>query len=146
MKPVFGEFETRLKVQTQEDQRTKLLLLSLLKDQNIKLLLLSLLKDQRTKLLLLSLLKDQRTKLVYYRHLKDQKRAAVVNLNFRAGSTFCTVPNSMDRTSLCNKVAAVRLYASCRLNLLLPKGQICVQRTKLLYLCHLKDRGQNFCI
>ena len=57
-------------------------------------------------------------------------RAAVVHLNFRAGSTFpvpvCTVPSSMDRTSLCNKVDAVRLYASYRLNLLLPKGQICV--------------------
>ena len=35
-------------------------------------------------------------------------RAAVVHVNFRAGSTFviqvCTVPSSMDRTSLCNKV------------------------------------------
>ena len=49
-------------------------------------------------------------------------RAAVVHLNFRAGSTFpvpvCTVPSSMDRTSWCNKVDAVRLYASYRLNLL----------------------------
>ena len=57
-------------------------------------------------------------------------QAAVVHLNFRAGSTFpvpvCTVRRSMDRTSLCNKVDAVRLYASYRLNLLLPKGQICV--------------------
>ena len=57
-------------------------------------------------------------------------RAAVVNLNFRAGSTFpvavCTVPSSMDRTSRCNKVDAVRLYASYRLNLLLLKGQRCV--------------------
>ena len=57
-------------------------------------------------------------------------RAAVVHLNFRAGSIFpvpvCIVPSSMDRTSLCNKVDAVRLYASYRLNLLLPKGQICV--------------------
>ena len=55
-------------------------------------------------------------------------RAAVVHLNFRAGSTFpvpvCTVPSSMDRTSLCNKVDAVN--ASYRLNLLLLKGQICV--------------------
>ena len=50
-------------------------------------------------------------------------REAVVHLNFRAGSTFqvpvCTV---QDRTSRCNKVDAVRLYASCRLNLLLIKG------------------------
>ena len=56
--------------------------------------------------------------------------AAVVHLNFRAGSTFpvlvCTVPSSMDRTSRSNKVDVVRLYASYRLNLLLPKGQISV--------------------
>ena len=32
----------------------------------------------------------------------------------------------MDRSSRCNKVDAVRLYASNRLNLLLPKGQRCV--------------------
>jgi len=60
-------------------------------------------------------------------------RAAVVNLNFRAGSTFpvpvCTVPSSMDRTIWCNKVDAVRLYASYRLNLLLLKGQRCVVLT-----------------
>ena len=53
-------------------------------------------------------------------------RAAVVHLNFRAGSTFpvsvCTVPSSMDRTSRCNMVDAVRLYASYRLNLLLLAG------------------------
>ena len=53
--------------------------------------------------------------------------AAVVHLNFRAGSTFpvtvCTVPSSMDRTNRCNKDDAVRLYASYRLNLLLLKGQ-----------------------
>ena len=51
-------------------------------------------------------------------------------LNFRAGSTFpatvCTVPSSMDRTSRCSKVNAVRLYASYRLNWLLLKGQRCV--------------------
>ena len=56
-----------------------------------------------------------------------QSRAAIVHLNFRAGSTFpvtvCTVPSSMDRTSRCNKVDALRLYASYRLNLLLLKGQ-----------------------
>ena len=50
-------------------------------------------------------------------------------LNFRARSTFqvpvCTVPSTMDRTSRCNKVDAVRLYASYRLNLLLLKGQRC---------------------
>ena len=52
-------------------------------------------------------------------------RTAVVHLNFRAGSTFpvpvCTVYCSMDRTSRCKKVDAVRLYASYRLNLLLLK-------------------------
>ena len=37
-----------------------------------------------------------------------------------------TVPSSMDRTSRCNKVDAVPLNASYRLNLLLLKGQICV--------------------
>jgi len=61
----------------------------------------------------------------------SQTRAAVVHLNFWAGSTFpvpvCTVPSSMDRTIRCNKVDAVRLYASYRLNLLLLKGQRCVQ-------------------
>ena len=65
------------------------------------------------------------------------RRAAVVHLNFRAGSTFLvpiwTVPSSMDRTSRCNKVDAVRLYASYRLNLLLLKGQRCVvNHTKCL--------------
>ena len=59
-------------------------------------------------------------------------RAAVVHLNFRAGSTFpvpvCTVPSSMDRTSRCSKVDAVRLYASYRLNLLLQKGQRYVEK------------------
>ena len=58
-------------------------------------------------------------------------RAAVLHLNFRAGTTFpvpvCTVPCSMDRTSRCNKVDAVRLYASYRLNLLLLKRQRCLQ-------------------
>ena len=48
-------------------------------------------------------------------------RAAVVHLNFWAGSTFsvpvCTVPGSID------KVDAVRRYALNRLNLLLLKGQ-----------------------
>ena len=43
-------------------------------------------------------------------------RAPVVHLNFRARSTFlvpgCTVPCSMDRTIRCNKVDAVRPYAS----------------------------------
>ena len=58
-------------------------------------------------------------------------RAAVVHLSFRVGSTFpvCTVPSSpgsMNRSSRCNKVDAVRLYASYRIKLLLLKGQICV--------------------
>ena len=61
---------------------------------------------------------------------RDCRRAAVVHLNFRAGSTFpipvCTVPSSMDRTSRYNKVDAVRLYASNRLNLILLEGQGCV--------------------
>ena len=47
--------------------------------------------------------------------LLSSSRAAVVHFNFRAGSTFpvpvCTVPSSMDRTSRCNKVDVVRLYA-----------------------------------
>ena len=50
--------------------------------------------------------------------------------SFRAGSTFsvpvCTVPSSMDRTSRYNKVDAVILYASYRLNLLLLKRQRCL--------------------
>ena len=54
-------------------------------------------------------------------------RAVVIDMNFRAGSTFpvpvSTVPRAMDRTSRCNKVEAVRLYASYRLNLLLIMGQ-----------------------
>ena len=57
-------------------------------------------------------------------------RAAVVHLKFLAGSTIpvpvCTVPSSMDRTSRCNKVDTVRLYASYRLNLLLLKGKRCI--------------------
>ena len=61
-------------------------------------------------------------------------RAAVVHLNFRAGSTFpvpvCTVPSSMDWTSRCNKDDAVRLYASYMLNVLLLKGQRCVTVTR----------------
>ena len=56
-------------------------------------------------------------------------RADVVRLDFQAGSTFpvpvCTVPSSMHRASRCNKVDAVRLYASYMLNLLLLKGQSC---------------------
>ena len=61
-------------------------------------------------------------------HKNFESRAAVVHLNFRAGSTFpfpvCTVPSSMDRTSRCNKVDAVRLYALYSLNLLLINRQI----------------------
>ena len=51
-------------------------------------------------------------------------------MNLRAGSTIpvpvFTVPSSMDKTNRCNKVDAVRHYASYRLNLLLLKGQDCV--------------------
>ena len=68
------------------------------------------------------------------------------HLNFRDGSTFpvpvCTVPNSMDRTSRCNKVDTVRLYASFRLNLLLSKEQRCVH-LKLLK-GTVKDRKNLF--
>ena len=79
-------------------------------------------------------------------------------MNFRAGSTFpvpvCTVPSSMDRTSRCNKVDTVRLYASYRLNLLLLKGQRCVKKKifrapLLIGICHpctesrLKSRLQS---
>ena len=43
-------------------------------------------------------------------YLAASTRAAVVHLNFGAGSTFpfpvFTVPSSMDRTSRCNKVDA----------------------------------------
>ena len=60
-------------------------------------------------------------------------RAGVVHLNFRAQLTFpvpvSTVPSSMDRTSRCYKIDAVRLYASYRLNLLLLKEQRCVTCT-----------------
>ena len=66
-------------------------------------------------------------------HLDLQNSRAAVHLNFRAGSTFpvpvCTVSSSMDRNTQCNKVDAFKLYALYRLNLLLPKGQICVQCT-----------------
>ena len=64
-----------------------------------------------------------------------EPRTAVVHLIFRAGSTFpfpvWTVPSSMDRTSQCNKVDAVRLYASYRLTLLLLKGQRCVKQNSV---------------
>ena len=61
---------------------------------------------------------------------KRVARAAVVHVNFRAGSIFpvpvWSVPRSMDRASRCNKVDAVRLYASYRSNLPLLKRQRCV--------------------
>ena len=76
-----------------------------------------------------------------------KSRAAVVHLNFRAGSTFpvpvCTVPYYMDRTSRCHKVDAVRLYASCRLNLLLSKGQICVTYMYMVYCIYKYYRWPN---
>ena len=63
-----------------------------------------------------------------------QSQAAVVHLNFRAMSTVpvpvFTVPSSMNRTSRCNKVDAVRLFASYRLNLLLLKGQRTEKQTE----------------
>ena len=41
-------------------------------------------------------------------------------------SDFGLIKQTLNRTSRCNKVDAVRLYASYRLNLLLLKGQRCV--------------------
>ena len=66
-------------------------------------------------------------------------RAAVEHLNFLAESTFpvpvCTLPSYIDRTIRSNKVDAVRVYASYRLNLLLLKGKRCVlSLLKFLYL------------
>ena len=59
--------------------------------------------------------------------------AAVVHLKFRSESTFpvpfCIVPSSMDKTKRCNKVDAIRLYASYRFSLLLLKGKRCVWST-----------------
>ena len=58
---------------------------------------------------------------------KGSTRAAVVHLNFQAGSTFpvpvCTVPSSMYRTSRCNKVDVVKNNALFKLNLLLLKSR-----------------------
>ena len=72
----------------------------------------------------------EKLKEIIVKRFKRGELAAVVHLNFQVGSTFpvpvCTVPSSIDRTSRCNKVDAVRLYASYRLNLLLLKGQRCV--------------------
>ena len=76
--------------------------------------------------------------------------AAVVHLNFRAGSTFpvqaCTVPSSKDRTSRCSKVDAVRLYASQRLNLLLLKGQRCVNHKLDSFFVKLLNKPLNYYI
>ena len=69
---------------------------------------------------------------VWFAQVPLQGLSAVVHLNFRAGSTFpapvCTVPHgqTLNRTSRCNKVDTVRLYASYRLDLLYLKGQRCV--------------------
>ena len=54
-----------------------------------------------------------------------------------------TVPSTMNRTSRCNKVDAVRLYASYMLNLLLLKGQICVSKPQNL-LHKNKQEKNNF--
>ena len=57
----------------------------------------------------------------YTVQIYTEARAAVVHLNFRAGSTFpilvCTLPTSMDRSSRCNKVDAVRLSYMLNLHL-----------------------------
>ena len=69
-------------------------------------------------------------------------KLAEVHLNLWARSTFpvpvCIVPSSMVRTSQCDKVEAVRLYAPYRLNLLLLKGQRWVY---LILVCKIKTRG-----
>ena len=68
---------------------------------------------------------------------RRESQAAVVLLNFRSGSSFpvpvCTalhdivlIKKTFNRTSRYNKVDAVRLYASNRLNLILLEGQGCV--------------------
>ena len=84
--------------------------------------------------------------------LSVRTRAAEVHLNFRVGSTFpvpvCTVPISMEGPSQCNKVDAIRLYASYRLNLLLLKGQRCLRSVSFLEekcIIH-KPLYQNFSI
>ena len=81
-------------------------------------------------------------------------RVAVVHLNFRAWSTFpvlvCIVTSSMDRTyrtSRCNKVDAVRLHSSYRLNLLLLKGQRCVltiKNPKFHWILNLRSEKEFF--
>ena len=62
--------------------------------------------------------------------IKGQLKLRRSTFEFPSRVTFpvpvCTVPSSMDRTSRCNKVNAVRLNALYRFNLLLLKGQICV--------------------
>ena len=70
--------------------------------------------------------RNKPNQIVIFKNMNSIKsRAAVVHFNFRVGSTFpvpvCTVPCSIDRTSRCNKVNVVRLYASYRMNLLLLK-------------------------
>ena len=55
------------------------------------------------------------------------------------------IEQTINRTSRCNKVDAVRRYASYRLNLLIQKGQRCVHRVKLLgnYLLSRRQRIRN---
>ena len=69
---------------------------------------------------------------------QSRSREAVVHLNFQAGLTFpvpvCTVPSSMNRTSWCNKVDAVRIYALYRLNSILLKKQRCVYHLSSFFL------------
>ena len=81
-----------------------------------------------------AVIKENLSRILQYSSFKTRTRAAVVHLNFQAGSTFpdpvCTVPSSMDRTSRCNKVDEVRLYSSYRLNLLLLNGQRCVLKMR----------------
>ena len=94
---------------------------------------------------LVSVLTNSKIVVDLIQYCKSEKpRAAVVNMKYRAGSTFpvpvCTAPNSMYRTSRCNKVDAVRLYASYRLNLLLLKGQRCVKHIFFYKFCQINNQ------
>ena len=89
-------------------------------------------------------------------YFTNNTRAAVVHLISKLGLPFwsqCVLfLYSTDRTSWCNKLDAVRLYASYRLNLLLLKGQIFVNRSiyclyknvYLLYFFCMKEKNRKF--
>ena len=69
--------------------------------------------------------KPKKTWKILYIHIKIN-RIHIYTHTYNFPVPVCTVPSSIDRTSRCNKVDAFRHYASYRLNLLLPKGQICM--------------------